>query len=242
MGKIGLYQKEDKYKKYNLPTSKPQRSHPYYEEKLWTLQEQIFKKLNIISKLLLNLYPKLTDQSSINIKDVIESNLKTLIDDLEFLQSGLDKDPSSFNTSKLKTNQKRIDEMKHVCDTLQTVRTYENEYKNLGKIKHALHELQHLIQPSPFQQSLNKAAAKIKKSEKATTKKKPASKAKKTKAKAAVNPKTKKRVAPKAKPVKKAKLTAKKVVRKKAKPVKKAKLTAKKVVKKKAKSTAKSKL
>ncbi len=238
MGEIGKYQTTYNVKNYGLPTAKPQRSHPYFHEKIWTLQEQIFKKLNIIAELLLNLYPKLTDNFSINIKGVIETNLKTLIDDLEFLQSGLNKDPSTFHTSKLNTNQKHIDEMKHVCDTLQTVSSYEYEFKNLGKIKHALHELGHLIQPSHFDTILKETQDRIERSDKAAAKKTSIRTAKKTtKAKVAVKTKKKKTVKPKdnkmnklAKPAKKATKTA---AKKKA-PAKRAKPAVKKTVKAKA--------
>lgn len=158
MGKIGAYQPTEKYKNYSLPTSKPLRSHAFYKEKVWTLQERIFKKLKKVAELLESLYPKLTDDFSKNIKIVIEKNLKTLIKDLDLMQNDLHQNPYSFNTNKLKINQHHITQMKNVCDTLQTVRSYEYEFKNLGKIKHALNELEHLIQPTSFEKSLEARA------------------------------------------------------------------------------------
>jgi hypothetical protein len=162
MAKMGAYQPPEKFKNYLLPTSKPFRSHAFYEEKIWTLQERIYKKLKKIAEFLESLYPKLTDDFSKNIKVVIEKNLETLIKDLDHMQSCLHQTPYSFNTNKLKTNQRSITEMKKVCDTLQTVRSYEHESKKLGKIKHELNELEHLIQPSSFQKSLEKSQAKNK--------------------------------------------------------------------------------
>jgi hypothetical protein len=162
MSKIGAYQPIEKYKNYLLPTSKPLRSHAFYEEKVWTLQEQIYKKLKKVAELLKSLYPKLTDDFSKNLKVVIEKNIKILIEDLDLMQQGLHENPDSFNTNELKINQHHITEMKNVCDTLQTVRSYEYESKNLGKIKHALHELEHLIQPTSFERSLEKTPVKSK--------------------------------------------------------------------------------
>src|ERR1700722_12738971 len=112
MGKMGAYQPTENYKNYSLPTSKPLKSHAFYKEKVWTLQEQIYKKLKKVAKLLESLYPKLTDDFSKNIKVVIENNLKTLIKDLDLMQHNLYKNPDSFNTNKLKINQYHITEMK----------------------------------------------------------------------------------------------------------------------------------
>ena len=162
MGKMGAYQPPEKYKNYSLPTSKPLRSHAFYKEKVWTLQEQIYKKLKKVAEFLESLYPKLTDDFSKKIKVVIKENIETLIKDLDLMQHDLHKNPDSFNTNKLRINQHRINEMKKVCDTLQTVPSYEYEFKNLGKIKHALHELEHLIQPTSFERSLEKALVKTK--------------------------------------------------------------------------------
>jgi len=162
MGKMGAYQPTENYKNYSLPTSKPLKSHAFYKEKVWTLQEQIYKKLKKVAEFLESLYPKLTDDFSKSIKVVIEKNLEILIENLDLMQHGLHKNPDSFNTNKLKINQHRITEMKNVCDTLQTIKSYEYEFKNLGKIKHALNELEHLIQPTSFERSLEKARVKSK--------------------------------------------------------------------------------
>ena len=162
MGKMGAYQPTEKYKNYSLPTSKPLSSHAFYKEKVSTLQEKIYKKLKKVAELLKSLYPKLTDEFSKNIKIIIEKNQEILIKDLDLMQSGLYKNPGSFNTNKLKINQHRIIEMKNICDTLQIVRSYEHEFKNLGKIKHALNELEHLIQPTSFERGLEKARVKSK--------------------------------------------------------------------------------
>lgn len=157
MSKMGAYQPTEKFKNYLLPTSKPLRSHSSYEEKVWTVQERIYKKLKEIAEFLESLYPKLTDDFSGNIRNIIEKNLETLIQDLDLMQRSLLKNPNTFNTNKLKTNQHCITEMKNVCSTLQTVRSYELESKKLGKMKHALHELELLIQPTSFEMSLEKA-------------------------------------------------------------------------------------
>ena len=93
---------------------------------------------------------------------MIEKKLKILIKDLDLLQNDLHKNPESFNTNKLKINQHHITEMKNVCDTLQTVSSYEYEFKNLSKIKHALHELEHLIKPTSAERSSEKAPVKSK--------------------------------------------------------------------------------
>ncbi len=182
MGKMGAYQPPEKYKNYSLSTSKPLRSHAFYKEKVWTLQEQIYKKLKKVAEFLESLYPKLTDDLSKNIKVVIEKNLETLIQDLDLMQHGLKKNPDSFNTNKLKINQHRITEMRNVCDTLQTVRSYEYEFKNLGKIKHALNELEHLIQPTSFEINSEKARVKSKQKTVPAAKKKIEVKSKKQKA------------------------------------------------------------
>ena len=163
MGKIGAYQPIEKYKNYLLPTTKPLKSHAFYKEKVWTLQEQIYQKLKKVAELLESLYPKLTDDFSKNIKTVIEKHLKTLIKDLNQIKQSLHTNGDSFDTNKLKINHHHIAEMKDVCDTLQTVRSYEYEFKNLGKIKHALSELEHLIQPTSFEKSLEKAHVESKK-------------------------------------------------------------------------------
>lgn len=196
MGKIGAYQPTEKYKNYSLPTSKPLKSHAFYKEKVWTLQEQIYKKLKKIAKLLESLYPKLTDDFSKNIKTVIEKNIKALIHDLDLIQHGFHKNPDSFNTSKLKTNQRNIAEMKNVCDTLQTIRLYEYEFKNLGKIKHALHELEHLIQPTSFEKSSEKVRVKAEAAKKGHT---PVGTKKKAEEDSIVKPKQPKAISKKAK-------------------------------------------
>lgn len=151
-----------KYKNYSLATSKPVSSHAFYQEKVWTLQERIYNSLKKITELLESLYMKLADNFSGNIKVVIERNLETLIKDLDLMQKGFRKDPSSFNTNKLKINQSHITEMRNVCDSLQTVNSYENEFKKLGKIKHALKELEHLIKPTSLEIRLEKARVKSK--------------------------------------------------------------------------------
>jgi len=208
MSKIGAYQPEEKYKNYLLPTSKPSKNQTFYQEKVWTVQEHIFLKLKKVTDLLKSLYPKLSDQYVGNVKMVIERNLEKLIEDLELLQNSVDKDPKSFNTKKLQTNQNCITEMKSACDNLQTVRTYEQEFKTLGKIRHALSELEHLIQPTKLEKSLKKSATKkavkrvatsantkkkatIVKRAKARTPKKAAKKITKPKAKASVSKKKK---------------------------------------------------
>jgi len=162
MSRIGAYQPTKQYKNYLLPTSKPLRSHALYKEKVWSLQEQIYQKLKKVAQFLEGLYPKLTDDFSKNVKVVIERNLEILMDDLDLMQNSLNEDPHSFNTNKLKTNQHCITEMKDVCNTLQSVRSYEYESKLLGKIKHELHELENLIQPTSYEKSLEKARVKNK--------------------------------------------------------------------------------
>ena len=104
MDKMGAYQPPEKYKNYLLPTSKPSRSHAFYEQKVWTLQEQIFHKLKKVAEFLESLYPKLSDDYTGHIKVVIERNLETLVEDLDQLQFGLLKNPQDFNTNKLKIN------------------------------------------------------------------------------------------------------------------------------------------
>ncbi len=207
----GTYESTDKYKNYSLPTFKNRTSG--YQEKVWTLQEQIYLKLKHIAQSLESLYPKLTAASSMNIKVAIEKNLETLTEDLNLMTSGLQKNPDSFNTKTLKTNQHRIDEMKHVCDNLQTISSYESEFKNLSKIKHTLTELEHLIQPTSLERSLQKTTIK-----------------KKTKPKSTVKSQKKKVISKKAKPkTKSLKPPAKKVTKpKKTMPTKRKKtLTAK---------------
>lgn len=161
MSKMGAYQPPEKFKNYSLPTSKPFKSNTFYKEKVVTLQEQLFKKLKKVAEFLESLYPKLTDEFSRDIQVVIKKNLETLIEDLDLMQVGLHKNPYTFNTKKLKTNQHCITEMKKVCDTLQTVKSYD-EFKKLAKIKHALNELEHLIQPTSIERNLEKAGAKSK--------------------------------------------------------------------------------
>lgn len=229
MGKKVEYQPPQKFKNYSLSTSKPLRSHYVYKEKVWTVSEQIYKKLKKIADLLESIYPKLTDDFDKNIKTVVGKNIKTLIEDLNLMQRGLLKDPNSFNTKKLKTNQHCINEMKNVCDTLQTVRTYENEYKNLGKIKHALHELELLIQPSSLDKSLEKVLMKNKPKKGPVNKgQKLAEATKKIKEKPTLKPKKQKPISKKAKPATKL-LKAKKIDTKQSKksraPVHKRKLT-----------------
>lgn len=205
MSKIGAYQPPDKYKNYTQATTKPFKSHMYYQEKVWTLPEQIYKKLKTVAELLEELYPKITDDFSKNIHATIDKNLQVLLGDLDFLRRGLDKDPRSFNTNKLKVNQSHIHEMKKVCDNLQTISSYEYNFKKAGKIKHALHELEHLLQPTSNIKDLKMAPVK------SLPKKAPVKKAK-----AAIGEKKKTTKAPLAKP-KKAKTASKPL-----KPIKKA--------------------
>jgi hypothetical protein len=256
MSKIGAYRPPDKYKNYALPTSKPLRSHALYKEKVWTLQERIYKKLKKVAEFLDSLYPKLTDDFSENIKVVIEKNLEILLEDLDLMQQGLHKNPDSFNTNKLKINQHRITEMKNVCDTLQTVRSYEFESKKLSQVKHALHELEHLIQPTSFEISAEKARVKSKpKTQKTISKKtkqaakvskplKVVSKQKKT-TQAAKVPKPLKVVSKLKKtkaPASKLKQAEKKAVKPQSKaPARKPKLAEKKAIKPQSKAPAKSK-
>lgn len=160
MGKIGTYQPTEKYKNYSLPTSKPSKGHAFYQEKGWNLQDHVYKKLKKVAELLKSLHPELIDGFNINSTGSIEKNLEILIKDLDLMQNNLHKNSYSFNTNKLKTNQHCITEMKNVCDTLQTVESYAHEFKKLSKIKHALHELEHFIQPKPFEGVLEKTKVK----------------------------------------------------------------------------------
>lgn len=163
MGKLGTYQPPtEKYKNYSLPTSKPARSHSFYQEKVWTLQEQIYKKLKKVSEFLEHLYPKLKSDFSLHEKAVIGRNLEKLNKDLDLMKKNLHKNPYAFNTDKLKINQYCIDEMKSVCDNLRNVKSYEHEFKNLNKMKHVLNELEHLIQPTNFERELEKGRVKEK--------------------------------------------------------------------------------
>ncbi len=232
---MGAYQPPEKYKNYLLPTGKPLKSHAFYKEKVLTLQERIFLKLKKVAEFLENLYPNLTSDISRNLKVVIEKNLETLIEDLRQMQSGLHKNPYSFNTNKLKTNQHCIDEMKNVCDTLQTVSSFEREFNKLSKIKHALHELEHLIQSTKFEKSLEKAKVKSKPKTVSEKKERVLVEAKKTiKEKSRVNAKKQKAISKKSKPttklVKPKKTVSKKLQKSKA-PVHKLKQSAKKVTK-----------
>lgn len=205
MSKIGSYEPPaKKFKNFLQPTTKPVKSHAVYQQKVWTLQEQIYKKLRTIAEYLVLLYPQLSDQFSESVKGVIQINIEKLMEDLDLLQANLLKNPAAFNTKKLKTNQNCINEMKGVCDTLQTVRSYEHESKSLGKIKHTLSELEHLIQPSKLEKSLTKAAASAKKPTK--PKAKPAAKKPTTaKPKAKAKPAAKKPATAKAKPARSSK-------------------------------------
>ena len=156
MSKMAVYQPIEKYKNYSFSTTKPFKSHAFYEEKEWNLQDHIYKKLNKLEKLLESLHPKLTDDFSRNTKTVIEKNLDLLKKDLDLMQNGLHKNPYSFDTKKLKTNENFILEMKNVCDHLQNVKSYEHEFRTLSHIKHALHELEHLIHPMSLEKSLER--------------------------------------------------------------------------------------
>lgn len=201
MGNMETYRSTGKYKNYSLPTSKPLRSHALYKEKVWTLQEQIHRQLTKVAEHLESLYPKLTDDFSKNIKPVIKKNLEVLLGDLDLMQASLQKNPDSFNKNKLKTNQSHITEMKNVCNNLQTVSSYEYEFKNVGKLKHALNELEHLIQPTSFEKSLKKARAKSNRKAVATKKERILVEAKKkTKEKSMAKSKKQKAVSKKAKP------------------------------------------
>ena len=64
------------------------RSHALYKEKVWTLQEHIYQKLKKVAEFLDSLYPKLTDDFSMNIKVVIEKNLEILMKDLALPATG----------------------------------------------------------------------------------------------------------------------------------------------------------
>lgn len=223
---MGTYLPTVKYKNYSLPIPKPIRSQTFYHEKVWTLQEQIYKKLKKVAEFLETLHAQLTGEFSGNIKVVIEKNLEILTKDLDLMQRGLHKNPYLFNTSKLKTNQHCITEMKNVCDTLQTVRSYEYESKKLGKVKHLLSELEHLIQPTGSEKNLETTQVKsklktvsAKKKQALDTAKKPKSIAKKTKPTTKLIKQSEKK-ATKSKP----KLRAASVL--KAKPRSKSKLTA----------------
>lgn len=228
MSKIGAYEPEDKHKNYLLPTAKLSRNHAF-KEKVWTLQEQISQKLKKIAEFLEDLYPKLTDDFSSNTKAVIEKNVEKLLEHLSLMQNGFENSPSTFNTNNLKINQNCITEMKSVCDSLQTVRSYEFESKKLGKIKHELKGLERLIQPTSIEKSLKKTPAKT------ATKKAPAKKgrtpvkAKKTKVQPKVSAKKKSASSKKEKPPTKLLTPAKKKQKKSAAPVRKTKQAAKKV-------------
>lgn len=246
MNKIGTYQPIEKYKNYSLSTTKPDSSHSFYQEKVWNLQDHIYKKLKKVAEFLESLYPKLTEDFRGNIKHVIEKNLETLKHDLNLMQSNLLKNPYSFNTKKLKINQHCINEMKNVCNTLQTVRSYEHEFKKLSQIKHVLHELEHLIQPTSFERSLEMGGG-VKSSLKTVPAKKTGilvGDKKKINEKAIIIPKKQKAVSKKAKPttklLKPKKVESKKLPKSKA-PLHKLKQAGKKITKPKAKLSVKPK-
>lgn len=162
MGKPKAYQPSEKYKNYSLPTSKPSKGPAFYKERVWSLQEQIYKQLKKVAEFLESLYPKLTDDYGKSTKIIVKKNIETLVKDLDLMQASLLKNPGTFNTNNLKTNQQHITDMKNVCNTLQTFKSFKHEVKHLGKLKHALTELEHLIQPTNFETYLEKARARVK--------------------------------------------------------------------------------
>jgi hypothetical protein len=189
MRRSNPYQPAEQFKDYTLSSPKRFKSHMYYQEKVVTLSQRIYKKLKTLSELLESLYPSLTHDAHKNIKAAIKKNVEILIVDLGEMQKDLDNNPSNFNTKDLKTNQNCINDMKSVCDNLQTVSTFEHEFKKLGKIKHVLTELEHLLEPTMYEKNYQEAKMKSAlKSAPAKTAKKKAAKPKKvsaTKAKTA---------------------------------------------------------
>jgi len=169
MVKVPTKKPPENFKNFTRPNAKPSNSHSVFQEKVWTLPELIYKKIRIIADLLESLHSKLTESSSKNIKSASENNLKILIKDLDVIQKGLKRNPSSFKTDNLKTNLKCINEMKHVCNALQLHSAYKSEFQNLGHIKHELHELEHLVQPTIYEKSAEKIIE-IGKLDKTTTK------------------------------------------------------------------------
>ena len=106
MSKMAMYQPIEKYKNYSFSTTKPFKSHGFYEEKEWNLQDHIYKKLNKFDELLESLYPKLTDDFSRNTKTVIEKNLDSLKKDLDLMQNGLHKNP--YHSTQINLKQMKI--------------------------------------------------------------------------------------------------------------------------------------
>lgn len=231
MGKIKTFQPEDKFKNFSRSTTKPFKSNaPVYQQKVWTPEEQIYSKLEIITEFLEHLFSKLSEAHGKNVKLSIQKNLEILNKDLSLMKNSLLTVPSTFNPSKLKINQNCITEMKSAFDTLQAFEVSHEESKKLSKMKHVLTELEHLIHPNIFESNLEKEHAKQKlKKEKA--KKRPlqgTSRSKKVK-KSIVKPKVKKSKST-SKVLKKRKLTGKKL-KKTSKLVKKPKPSAKKTIK-----------
>lgn len=226
---MNSFQPSDKYKNYSLPTAKPSSHQPfYYQQKERTLQEQISHKLEKLTEFLEHLYPELSDKSNRNIKVTIKKNLETFTDDLDLMKGDFQKNPYTFNTDALKTNESCIAEMKDVCDALKTFVVKEDELKKFGKIKHILTELEHLIHPklTNFEKSIEKA--RIESKQKIGTEKKESIRVKaqnKIKEKPLVKSKKKKAVSKKVKPA--AKLLKQPKVKVDSKPLQKAKPTTK---------------
>lgn len=142
MGKIHAFQPVDKLRNYSRATTKPFRSGSIdYQPKIWSLPEQIQKKLGTLAGFIEILFP----QGPNDFK--VQSNLEILWKDLDQMQMCLDDNPYEFSHDALQTNLDSITEMKNICDSLKSFNSDKYEIKKLGKLEHVLTELEHLIYP-----------------------------------------------------------------------------------------------
>lgn len=242
MGKINAYQPRQDFKSYLYPTAKPYKSGAIgYQQRVWTLEDQIYFHLKKIAHFIDLLFEKSTNIHKKQVAISVKKNIEVLHKDLELLKKSLQKKLIDIDKKKLKINDRWISEMKTTCDNFKNLITDTIEVKILHKLRHMLNELEHLIKPKLHG---------IQKGEllKVPVKKKEITVARKPTRRAAVETKTlapvKKRVIKtkvkvglkKSKPIKKVKVSkvtkiARKPVKKVAVATKKVALTKKRVVK-----------
>lgn len=153
MGKLNEYEPIERYQNFTNPTTKPFKSGAVgFQEKKYTLQEQIYHRLKKAAKLIEVLFATATHHHSPETSSKIRQNLGKLNNDIFLIQNSLVNEPFDFSTSHLEINQEWIDDMKGIVNNLRLSMSDtndSNEIRNVGRLNHILTELDHLMHPRP---------------------------------------------------------------------------------------------
>lgn len=149
MGKLHAYQPIEKFEDFSNPSSRPFKSNAIgFQEKTWTLRDQILHRFKKAAKILEVLFDKAPNHQDREETNMIVQGLSELNNNIYKIQHSLENDLEMLSGEKLDKQQNSINTMKRLIELLRPMMIEDQEIKNLGKLNHLLTELNHLLLPS----------------------------------------------------------------------------------------------